>query len=438
MSIAFEKSWKQLAAVVSRPREASGDPAVGESILSETECSVIAAMPGAVALVMPNGNLVCANAHFEEMIGFCDLAVTQNSFLDCVNPQDKVAVLNAIGNCDENTEPVSMRFHFIGENRQPRMAHFEMEWSPYQSSSLAHGKRYVLCLFRDVTSSVSVEEKLRSDITALEEKSGEQAQFFAAMSHELRTPLNAILGFSELLEGKLAIPLADDKRVEYAGHIHQSASHLLGIINNVLDLSKLEAGKLELDPQELDLKLLIEDMLRGLKPIASAKQVSLSLIVDQDLPLITADARALRQVFTNLLSNAVKFSHVSDEVTVSIKRRRKSLAVAICDRGIGMDKATLEQLGTVFFQADGAISKDYEGSGLGLSIVHNLLDLMGGKIDVQSALGKGSTFTVQIPISAAVSVPVPSSPDNEVIYLKPKQPSSDDGQLSIACQNGGR
>lgn len=395
-------------------------------------------MPGLASVHLSNGNLVYANAAFLSEFPACDLQDPGLTYLDHVNPQDKAEVLNAIGNPIKNQRPIVLKRHKVDEDNRSYVATYEMECSLYIQTETRRndGFALVLCIFRDLTDTIDVLEQTRAKALEADRNSQEQSQCFTAMSHELRTPLNAILGFSELLEGKLAIPLADDKRVEYAGHIHQSAHHLLGLINGVLDLSKIKAGKFVSASEEVNLFTLLETTLESLQPIASAKQVALLLSADQDLPVLNTDPRAVRQIITNLISNAIKFSNSAGDVTVEVKRRRKTLSIEISDQGVGMDNQTLAKLGSVFFQAAHAISKDYEGTGLGLSIVYNLVEQLEGKIDVRSKLGYGSTFTVEIPISAAAAVPVPASPETDVIYLKKEQNAQVKGDLPIMRQSG--
>ncbi len=222
-------------------------------------------------------------------------------------------------------------------------------------------------------------------------------RFLANVSHELRTPLNAILGFSELLADRELAPRDPDKRREYARIIHESATHLLALVNLVLDASKVEAGKFELNPEPFPLRPLIESCCDMLRLKATAGGVSLSCGPLDSLGLIEADKRAVKQIIANLLSNAVKFTPRGGEARISASREGAEIVLTVEDTGVGIARELLARIGEPFFQAHADYDRHFEGAGLGLSLVRGLVGLHGGAVRIQSAPGKGTRVIVRLP-----------------------------------------
>jgi two-component system cell cycle sensor histidine kinase PleC len=230
-----------------------------------------------------------------------------------------------------------------------------------------------------------------------------KSQFLANMSHELRTPLNAILGFSELLEtGRvLEQPV---KAMEYAGHIRQSGSHLLALINDILDLAKIEAGRMELDEHEVDLQTLLRDGIETLEPRAAARGLALECSCHPRLPRVRADGRALRQIMLNLLSNSVKFTPAGGRVTAFAQRQGDGkIAFGVRDNGIGIAASNVERIFETFGQSRHDITTAERGTGLGLAIVKGLIEAHGGSVRLSSAPDVGTEVTVILPAERCVS-----------------------------------
>jgi two-component system cell cycle sensor histidine kinase PleC len=225
-----------------------------------------------------------------------------------------------------------------------------------------------------------------------------KSQFLANMSHELRTPLNAVLGFAEVIRDRLYGDDAMARYSEYAGNIHASGNHLLGLINDILDLSKIEAGKLELAPERFDLAEDVGEALRFVEPQATRKHVTLV----RDMPTnfeVFADKRALRQIAVNLLGNAVKFTPPGGRVTLSLGRDALGhVRIAVSDTGIGIRREDLDRVLETFGQGRHDISPAEEhGTGLGLAIAKSLAEAHGGQIGIESQVGEGTTVTVTLP-----------------------------------------
>jgi len=242
-----------------------------------------------------------------------------------------------------------------------------------------------------------IEEKGRQ----LELTSQHKSQFVASMSHELRTPLNAIIGLTEMMVSN-APRFGTEKAAEPLRRVHGAGTHLLGLINQVLDLSKIEAGKLELSPETVNLAPLLEDVIGTTRQLADQNKNRLILDVQANLGQLTVDPMRLRQILLNILSNACKFTK-QGEVQLRVKKVVDGgnwIEIAVADTGIGMTPEQQTKLFEEFTQADSSTSRQYGGTGLGLAITRKLARLMGGDVTVTSELGKGSIFTVRLPASA--------------------------------------
>ncbi len=227
-----------------------------------------------------------------------------------------------------------------------------------------------------------------------------KSEFLASMSHELRTPLNAIIGFSEVLKDGL-LGDVQPRQAEYATHVYESGRHLLSLINDILDLSKIEAGKMELDVEPVDVPSLIANALTIMKERAIKGGVTVTQTIAPGIVSLDADGRKLRQIVYNLLSNAVKFTPSGGSVRVEVTRVGEQVELAITDSGIGISPEGQARLFRPFEQLDGGISRRFEGTGLGLVMVKNLVELHGGTIGLDSAVGKGSRFWVRLPATQA-------------------------------------
>jgi two-component system cell cycle sensor histidine kinase PleC len=221
-----------------------------------------------------------------------------------------------------------------------------------------------------------------------------KTQFFANMSHELRTPLNAILGFSELLR----LDVFSARRIEYANLIHSAGAHLLSLVDDLLDLSRIEAGKLELHEQPVNLAELIEECSETVAARARARELKLVRAVDRDLPLVIADRRAVKQILLNLLTNAIKFSKPGGSIEVFARMTPAvALAFGVRDEGIGIAQDEQEHVFERFGQGRGQATDPEKGTGLGLPIVKGLADAHGAHIAMESRVGHGTCVTVTLP-----------------------------------------
>ncbi|MBC7279871.1 PAS domain-containing sensor histidine kinase [Hoeflea sp.] len=225
-----------------------------------------------------------------------------------------------------------------------------------------------------------------------------KSEFLANMSHELRTPLNAIIGFSEVLQARMFGPLGSDKYSEYADDIHNSGIHLLTVINDILDMAKIEAGQMQIERENVDLVPLLEETMRLLAIQAEKKGIEVQQRIPAHLSL-PADRRAMKQILLNLLSNAVKFTEPGGRILVRARKTSRAVTLTIEDTGIGIPKALLCRIGQPFEQVQNQFSKSTGGSGLGLAISRSLAELHGGAMKVRSAEGVGTIVSIRVPIT---------------------------------------
>jgi two-component system cell cycle sensor histidine kinase PleC len=245
-----------------------------------------------------------------------------------------------------------------------------------------------------------VAEKYAAEKNRAEDANAAKSKFLANMSHELRTPLNAIIGFSEIMESGMFGPLGAEKYQEYCRDIHQSGQFLLDVINDVLDMSKIEAGRIKLNPEPVVLDQLLAEAVRVVSSRADDKQLTVTAHIDSDLRF-SADRRAVKQVALNLLTNAVKFTPSGGTITVHGRTRGSSVVFTIGDTGIGIARETLRKLGRPFEQVESQHTKTHQGSGLGLAIAKSLVELHGGRMRIRSQPGTGTLVTVRMPLAAA-------------------------------------
>lgn len=224
-----------------------------------------------------------------------------------------------------------------------------------------------------------------------------KSDFLASMSHELRTPLNAIQGFSEMMKFRSFGPLGSEKYEEYVGHIHSSSEHLLNLVNDVLDLSTIEAGEVTLTKKVIEVEELINDCSRFIVGTARKKNIKYSVAIPHNLTPLHADERALKQILINLLSNSAKYTSNGGQIHLSVKMINGHHIFQIRDDGIGISKKRLKGVTDPFFREKSDPHKAQEGTGLGLAIVKSLVDLHDGKLTIQSEINQGTVVTVSLP-----------------------------------------
>jgi cell cycle sensor histidine kinase DivJ len=256
---------------------------------------------------------------------------------------------------------------------------------------------------RDITQRKRAEAALISAKLDAEAANRAKSQFLATVSHELRTPLNAVIGFSEAILAGATGPASLERCIEYLELIHSAGQHLCALIEDILDVSRIEAGRTELDEEEADLAELIRTAIRLLEHKAADSGVTLAAKIAPDLPRMRLDPRRMRQILLNLVGNALKFTPAPGSVTVSAHPVPEGIEVKVTDTGIGIAPEHQAKVWQPFYQADSSLSRRHQGSGLGLAIVHHFVEAHGGTASLDSTPGVGTCITVRLPVSSSTA-----------------------------------
>jgi cell cycle sensor histidine kinase DivJ len=263
-----------------------------------------------------------------------------------------------------------------------------------------NGEADIVAVTRDITERKAYERELIEARDLSEQANRSKSRFLANMSHELRTPLNAIIGFSEVMSHQMFGPLGGARYLEYSGLIHESGNHLLELINSILDMSKIEAGKFELSEEVFDLGAVAEAAIRFVRLLAERQGVALKTTIASNATQIFADKRAVKQILVNLLSNGVKFTPRGGEVRIMAGLDSQGVEIAVADTGMGISRKDLERLGKPFEQVESEHVRSKEGTGLGLALVKALAAMHGGGAVLESTLGEGTVVRVRLPYAA--------------------------------------
>lgn len=342
-----------------------------------------------------DGRFVYINEWGAQQIGHSARELLGKSIWDFIAAEDR-AVVNTV--LDEllrgNIPGIRHQFRVLGPDGQSR-------WAECLDTVVEHeGRRAVLANLMDVHERKNEHEELQRAKALAEAASLAKSEFLATMSHELRTPLNAIIGFSELLQDRIGGELSPVQQ-EYVGYIVESGRHLLQLISEILDLSKVESGNMRLELSQTDIGLLLEASLAMIRERAVSHRLTVELCVEDCLKGITiqADELKLKQVMLNLLSNAVKFTPEGGTISVTASKVSKELVITVKDSGIGIDASDKERIFNAFEQVDTSVARRQQGTGLGLALARRLLEIHEGRIWVDSeGQGKGTAFTFAIPM----------------------------------------
>lgn len=326
----------------------------------------------------------------------CDLV--DEGFLERMHIADRPSFLTTLDQVhakrSRDTADVRLR---VGPTKGPQ----RFIWSEIDLSSITglNGETEIYALVRDISAAKEHEAELMLAREKAEASDAAKGRFLATMSHELRTPLNAIIGFADILDEEVFGALANDQQREYLGLIRESGGHLLQLVNDLLDMSKLEAGHFQIVAEPFILLPVVQRCARLMG--AQVEKGKLKLVVDvpETMPELVADQRAVRQVLINLLSNACKFTGAEGTVTVRARKDGPTLVMSVIDSGIGISPDDMKNLGQPFFQANGSYDRNHQGTGLGLSVVKGLCELHDGTWSVTSVEGEGTTVTVRLPFA---------------------------------------
>jgi PAS domain S-box-containing protein len=333
-------------------------------------------------------------------------------YLRSLHPDDVDRVLALEKDAAENRRHYSQVYRFIA--RDGRTVWCNDLATPVVDE--ASGRTVLQGVVFDITESQNAQvvlsersEELSIANASLAKASRLKDEFLASMSHELRTPLNAVMGLSEALQENVFGAL-NDKQASALKNIEESGRHLLELINDILDLSKIEAGHLVLETTAIDLEPVCQASIRLIRETATRKRLRISTSFDAGQVVVNADERRLKQILVNLLSNAVKFTPEGGRIGVEVEcnPENKTVSIVVWDTGIGIAKENMERLFKPFVQLDSSLSRQYSGTGLGLSLVRRMAELMNGTVEVQSEVNKGSRFTVTLPLISGTKLAVPS------------------------------
>lgn len=352
----------------------------------------------------------------ETLLGTPVSSLIGHGLFDRVHIADRPAYLTALSDAARGGESCSVEFRIKcevtnsadGVREAPRFIWVEMRCRPLESApdQVKTDGSGVVAVMRDVTERKQQEQALDQARIEAEQADASKSRFLATMSHELRTPLNAIIGFSEMIAQEDVLNIDAARRKEYAQLINDSGQHLLSVVNGILDISKMESGNFEiaLEPFAPRPALINSCNLLALK--ARENGIELVTKAPEDLPQITGDERAFKQIVLNLVSNAIKFTERGGNVTVTAEMERAHLVMRVSDTGVGISADDLKRVGDPFFQAGKTYQRRHEGTGLGLSIVKSLVVLHGGEMSVQSKIDVGTTITIMLPLCPAPDVRV--------------------------------
>ena len=348
-----------------------------------------------------NGAVLFASPAAESLFGAGPRALLGHGLFDHVHIADRPAYLTALGDAAAHGEPRSVEFRVRrNADAAPFGGQFvwvEMRCRPVDGVAASEDTE-VVAVTRDISERKGQESALESARAEAERADAAKSRFLATMSHELRTPLNAIIGFSDMLTQEDAMRLDSSKRREYAHLINESGHHLLSVVNDILDMSKMESGSFEITPELFTPGAVVESCCDILALKARDHGIELDIGVPADMPQIVADKRSLNQIMFNLVSNAIKFSDRGGRVSVRAGIEAGRFVLTVADTGIGIGENDLQRIGEPFFQARSSYDRRHDGTGLGLSIVKGLVGLHGGEVEIRSRMGEGTRVTIRLPL----------------------------------------
>jgi cell cycle sensor histidine kinase DivJ len=370
-----------------------------------------------------NGVVQFISPAAESLLGTPTSRLLGHGLFDRVHVADRPAYLTALSDAARGGAARSVEFRLRREAPHGRSGPADFIWVEMRCRPLEQAaekpqlaESEVVAVMRDVTDRKVQEQALDLARTAAEQADASKTRFLATMSHELRTPLNAIIGFSEMIAQEDVLMIDAIRRKEYAQLINDSGQHLLSVVNGILDMSKMESGNFEISPEPFAPRAALLNCCNLLALKAKENGIDLVTRAPEDLPVMTGDPRAFKQIVLNLVSNAIKFTERGGMVTVSAGVEGSRLVLRVADNGVGIAADDLKRIGDPFFQAGKTYQRRHEGTGLGLSIVKSLVALHGGEMTVQSKIDEGTTVAVALPLAFT---PPLEQPSNNIATLNP-------------------
>ena len=378
-----------------------------------------------------NGAIRFISPAAETLLGTPAALLLEHGLFDRVHVADRPAYLTALSEAARSGDERSVEFR-VRRDVQERTQSADFIWIEMRCRPIDAASRSVtdpgvdvVAVMRDVTERKIQEQALEAAHVEAERAGASKSRFLATMSHELRTPLNAIIGFSEMIVRENEMMIDAARRQEYAKLINESGLHLLSVVNGILDMSKMESGNFEIVPELFAPRESLIGCCNLMVLKARENGIDLVTRAPADLPQITGDPRAFKQMILNLLSNAIKFSERGGTVTVTGAIEGSRLVVRVIDSGVGIGAEDLKRIGDPFFQAGKTYQRRHEGTGLGLSIVKSLVAMHGGEMTVESQIDVGTTVTVALPM---VFTPPAEKPSN-ITTLAPQRAEPQDYQV---------
>ena len=377
-----------------------------------------------------NGAVQFISPAAEAMLGAPVARLLGHGLFDRVHVADRPAYLTALSDAARGGEAGSVEFRLRREGARGASNASDFIWVEMRCRPLDRmaplAEAEVVAVMRDVTDRKLQEQALEAARIAAEQADASKTRFLATMSHELRTPLNAIIGFSEMIVQEDVLLVDAARRKEYAQLINDSGQHLLSVVNGILDMSKMEAGNYELAPELFAPRAALVNCCNLLALKARENGIDLISRAPDDLPEMSGDPRAFKQIVLNLVSNAIKFTERGGTVMASAGVEGARLVLRVTDTGVGIAADDLKRIGDPFFQAGKTYQRRHEGTGLGLSIVKSLVAMHGGEMNVQSRVDEGTTVTIALPL--VFTPPTLREPASNIATLTPAPRSASEVQ----------
>lgn len=356
--------------------------------------ALVNSIPDLVWLKDPDGVYLECNSKFERFLGAKEAEIIGKTDYDFVEKELADLITEKDRDVMKTGKPV-MSEEEVNYADDGHMELLEIIKTPmYDSNGRLIG---VLGIGRDITRHKEAEESLLQAKILAEKANQLKSEFIATMSHELRTPLNSIIGFSQILNRNHHDHL-DDTEVKYTANIVKSGKHLLSLINEILDLSKIESGTMEIKYENFQISTLIAEAKALVFPMMKSKEINFTSHVEEKYLIVFADRKKMKQIMYNLLSNAIKFTPRGGEIAVNVNSTKEFVHISVSDTGIGIAEEDQDKIFDAFSQIDSSASRQYEGTGLGLALVKKYVEMHGGSIRVKSEVGKGTSFIFSIPI----------------------------------------